>query len=125
MPLPKDLYKGRRVYLSGDVDATNAARAFERAERLAKDAGADYVCNPYRHLSMYARRTEAQKLRWRLHQLTTGELAVRGGSDYQVLLLLNDWNDCKACWHEVNIAKLCGIEVQELSVLEGLCSVGA
>lgn len=125
MPLPKDLYKGRRVYLSGDTDALNANKAFEYAERVAKNAGADYVCNPYRHLSMFAHRTELQKLRWRLHQLTAGELSARGGSDYDVLLLLPDWNSCKACWHEVNIAKLCGIEVQELSVLEGLCSVGA
>lgn len=114
-----DIFHGRRVYLCGDMTAPDARKTFEVAESEAKRLGASYVCNPYKTLDMFKYRTYEQKLRWCLHQITTGELSTKQGSGFDFVLLLDGWRDSDAARFERDVAYQCGIKCREFTTEVG------
>lgn len=117
MTVSADLFRGLHVYLCGDTSGENAKAEYEQAEGVARRLGAVSVTNPYKHLSMYAYRTEAQRLRWKLHALTTGELSAKDGGGYDLVLLLKSWQNSKAAYQEAVVADWCGIRIAPISPL--------
>lgn len=102
---------GMSVYLSGPL-ARRADWLYDEVECKAKELGALRVFNPSKSCGMHQGRDHAQYARYRLHELTRGDLA-RDETEYDVLLLIEGWRTSSVCLAEVVAAHSIGCEVVE------------
>lgn len=109
---------GLKVFLSGPIEGMrDASRPFSKAAKKARKAGAVDVFNPVTSCAMFQMRQPGQYARYRLHEVTRGDLQ-RDEFEYDVVLMLDGWRESAVCVAEAAAAMVCGLEVIELWEME-------
>lgn len=123
--------RGKRIYLSGPMTGKpdyNVA-AFAVAHARLNEVGADYIYDPaIRYLALEARKAEVMThedyLCDCIHELTQRKKRSQGWETvipmrYDMVVMLEGWEDSEGAMHEAAVADACGIPVHEIAEVLG------
>lgn len=105
-------FKGKRVYLAGPMRGHDDLNfpAFDEAQRMVYDAGADFVFNPARAWG----HTDRQPSWYMIHDLHRLTESDGGAPLFDVVVMLPFWNTSAGASLELRVARACGIHIINL-----------